>query len=181
MSEPEPCPCEDKVPDCSPGPVGDEETLVRFIKFASHVHSLGDGTFCLAPAAISQNDLQKKDRSLSSIREGFIGSEELRTRAATFAEEPGWKTDPVLARSSVLSLRSLVDGAGRREICVMSDPTLADDDPFGACPAHASARRSQPPLDPQKRTHWLLLRTQVGECFNWVEHWSGSSFVLDAK
>lgn len=133
MSEPEPCPCEDKTPPASPGPVADQEILVRFVENRTHVATDGSGMVYLVPTAIRKEDLRGKNgRSFSLAREAHSEGSELIRRAAARTAEVEWKRNPVFARTRTERLRAIVDKAKRREVCVNSDPTTSENDPLGA-------------------------------------------------
>jgi len=180
MGEPEPCPCENKTPPTSPGPVEDQEPLVRFVEDKGHIGKDGSGQLYLLPAAIRKDDIQgKKGRSFSLAREAHADRYDLERRAAARADEE-WKRNPVFARTRAERLRAIKDGAKRREVCVFSDPTPPTGD-FGAFPAHASAVRSDPPKDDKLRQHWLQLRTDVGACFDDIRHADGSPATVQTQ
>src|SRR5260370_26504001 len=179
MAEVDLCPWENVVPLGSPGVVHGEEVLVRFVELREHVKYDDDGARSLAPAAVRQDDLVgRNNRSFSLVREGHIDPAHLRARAASRTSVSEWKTDPVVARTTANTLRALRDDDSRREICINSDPFLPGEDALGACPAHAGAVRSNPPLDSKKRLIWQLLRTRMGECFGDIRHLSTSSPAL---
>jgi len=92
--------------------------------------------------------------------------------------EPKWSSDPVLARGLVISLRSIRDTEGRREVCVNADPTTHENDKLGACPSHASILRADPPLDVTQRLEWQMLRVKLAEQFTEIRHQSGIAVDL---
>jgi hypothetical protein len=180
MGEPEPeaCPCENNIPPTSPGPVEDQEVVVRFVEDQGHIGADASGKVFLVPTAIRKDDIQgKKGRSLSLAREAYAERDDLERRAAARAEEK-WRQNPILALTHARQLRAILDGAQRREVCVNSDP-LTDD--LGTFPAHASAVRSDPPKDDQLRQHWLQLRTAVGECFDDIRHADGNPATVKTQ
>jgi hypothetical protein len=182
MAECEACPLEYFSPKDSPGPVLDEETIIRLGVIPSHVAINSHGGFHLVPAAVSKSELQgKDDHSYSLLREDHLEKGDLIVRAKGKSTFPGWKNNPVLARTSVGRVRAVVDNNGRREVCVNADPTTDEIDQFGACPAHASALRSENPprskSDPN-RIGWMLLRAWVGACFTDIRHLDGAPVTL---
>lgn len=181
MDESDPCPCESVTPPMSPGPVGDQETVIRFVQIKDHVGQDESGRYFLRPTAITREELSgRRSHSFSLVREAHIEISDLRVRAVARTKCDEWNANPVLARVQTKRLRGLVDGNLRREICVNSDPTTADDDRFGACPAHAAALRSDPPLGDKQRAEWIILRTRMGECFDDIRHFDGSTISIDA-
>jgi hypothetical protein len=182
MGEPEPCPCETKIPPTSPGPVEDHEVLVRFVEFKTQVGCDETGRIFLLPAAVRQDDIKgKAGRSFSIAREAHTDGDHLCIRALARTQEEDWKQNPVLARTHTKRLREIVDGAERREVCVNSDPTTAEKDPLGAFPGHASALRSDSPKDKKEielRQIWLQIRTAVGDCFDDIRHADGSHVAV---
>jgi hypothetical protein len=152
MGECEACSLECICPKNSPGPVLNDEMIVRLGVRPEHVRIDSQGRFYLAPTAVSKSDLHgKNDRSYSLLRDAHLNKEDLVIRAEAKNTFPDWHNNPVLARARTVSLRAIVDDNGRREICVNSDPTTDENDKFGACPAHASALRSKNPPPPQSR------------------------------
>jgi hypothetical protein len=177
MSEADPCPSENCVPETSPGPVRNEETVVRFVEKKEHVKQDEGGSWRLVPAAVTKEELSARGgHSFSLIREAYVNNVELkaRARARSCAELEG---NPILARTQTERLRALTDENGRREICINSDPTTEENDPLGACPAHASALRSGNPPRSKQRVEWQILRTLVGECFSDVRHFNGEAIT----
>jgi hypothetical protein len=132
MAECEACPLEYFSPKDSPGPVLDEETIIRLGVIPSHVAINSHGGFHLVPAAVSKSELQgKDDHSYSLLREDHLEKGDLIVRAKGKSTFPGWKNNPVLARTSVGRVRAVVDNNGRREVCVNADPTTDEIDQFG--------------------------------------------------
>jgi hypothetical protein len=183
MGECEPCALECVSPKNSPGPVLNDETVVRLGVRPEHVGIDSQGRFYLAPTAVSRSDLHGKNRSYSLLRDAHIKKEDLVIRAEAKNTCPRWDNNPVLARARTVNLRAIVDDNGRREICVNSDPT-DENDKFGACPAHASALRSENPPPPQKprppiqRVEWVILQAKVGDCFTDIRHADGTLVAL---
>lgn len=182
MGECEACPLEWISAENSPGPVLNEETIIRLGVIPSHVAIASQGGFHLVPVAVSKSELNgKNNHSYSLLREAHVEENDLIARAKGTNTFPGWNDNPVLARASVANVRAVVDDNGTREICVNADPTTDETDRFGACRAHASALRSENPprskIDPN-RIGWMLLRTWVGECFTDIRHVDGAPVAL---
>jgi hypothetical protein len=95
---------------------------------------------------------------VSVLRDEHTAGRETARRAQAMNRELAWATDPVLARGLVMSIRSIRDKEGRREVCVNADPTTDENDKLGACPSHASILRANPPPDPAQRLEWQMLR-----------------------
>jgi hypothetical protein len=115
MSEADPCPSENCVPETSPGPVRNEETVVRFVEKKEHVKQDEGGSWRLVPAAVTKEELSARGgHSFSLIREAYVNNVELkaRARARSCAELEG---NPILARTQTERLRALTDENGRRE------------------------------------------------------------------
>jgi hypothetical protein len=184
MGECEPCARECSSPKNSPGPVSNDETIIRLGVRPEHVGVDSQGRFYLAPTAVSKSDLHGKNRSYSLLRDAHIKKEDLVIRAEAKNTFPRWENNPVLARARTVNLRAIVDDNGRREICINSDPTTDENDKFGACPAHASALRSENPPPPQKprppvqRVEWVIIQAKVGDCFTDIRHADGSLVTL---
>jgi hypothetical protein len=87
------------VPENSPGRVDDAEVLVRFVEQKAHVLRYDDGSSCLLPTAVSEDDL--RGRGFSVFREAHINADEMHSRASDRTKAVEWKNDPVLARACV--------------------------------------------------------------------------------
>ena len=170
-----PCACEGDDPPNSPGLVLGDETLLYVVKNDGGVN--WDGEIAkLSPAAIRNEDIEAKQegKSVSCMRDKHMLRDQILARASYIARNDMWKDDPVVASVIVEKLREIRGITSWREVCVCADPTDAED-PAGACPEHASVKRSavdpasrvkppQGPMDKNKR------RSAIAEAFGSVFH-----------
>jgi len=167
----EPCPGEALAPRPAPSPVGDDETVIRFVPLRGWLAYDGSGHVELTSAAFPEQELEgRKGKSVSVLRH-MTAPQEILRRAVARNREPAWANDPVVARGRVLSMRQLRDCAGRREICVNADPIT---DNLGQCPTHAGILRSDPLPDRSRRLERARLRLALASIFFDVAHLSGS-------
>jgi hypothetical protein len=109
-------------------------------------------------------------RSVSSFRGGGrTPFDALIVRACSWNTEVAWGEDPVIAIAKAGRLRTIVDGDGRREICVYADST-DDNDPFGKSDSHASIRKSEPAHERHQRQDIAILRSKLFEAFAELRH-----------
>jgi hypothetical protein len=167
-SEPSPCPREGDSPGDAPGPVGDDEVVIRFVPARHWLVQNPSGVPELSPAAFPRYELRGRDGKSVSVLRNLTEPGEIARRAALRNREPVWSDDPVVARAHVAALRQLRDQAGRREVCVNAHPVTDDG---GHCPTHASILRSDPP--PAERLEWAMLRASLVHMFAEVSHLSG--------
>lgn len=173
-ASPEPCPCEGNSPDGAPGPVRDEETVIRFVPLRGWVARSGTGRAELTVAAFPEQELEGRNGRSVSVLRTSTEPEDLARRAAARNREPAWAGDPVVARGPVGPMRQLRDGAKRREICVNADPVKDD---LGHCATHASILRSDPPPDRTRRLQRAKLRLVLASVFIEIAHLSGAPFT----
>ncbi len=167
---PEPCPCEGHAPDGAPGPVADDETVIRIVPLRGWLARGAAGQAELSVAAFPEQELEGKNGKSVSVLRPMTEPADLARRAAARNREDAWAGDPVVARGSAGSMRQLRDGAGRREICVNADPVT---DALGPCSTHASILRSDPPPDRTRRLQRAKLRLALASVFVEVVHLSG--------
>lgn len=167
----DPCPCEGDSPEGAPGPVEDDEAVIRFVPYWNWLLRNGAGDLVLDQAAFPQQELEGKLGKSVSVLRSMTDPPEIARRAIHRNREPKWADDPVAARGGVRPMRHLHDNAGRREICVNADPIS---DVLGHCPTHASILRATPPLDRDQRLHWAKLRLALASAFTDIAHVSGS-------
>jgi hypothetical protein len=117
MGESDPCPREGVTPPMSPGPVGDLETVIRFVPIKDHVGQDKSGHYFLRPTAITKEELSgRRNHSFSLVREAHIDINDLKVRAVGRTKSGEWNDNPVLARVQTRRLRALVDNNNWREI-----------------------------------------------------------------
>ena len=173
------CPREREAPAPAPGPVRCIETVVRFVLLQAQLIRDAEGQPVLTAAAFPRDELRGiRGKSVSVLREEHTAALETGRRAQAMNREQKWSSDPVLARGLVISLRSIRDREGRREVCVNADPTTDVNDKLGACPSHASILRADPPLDVRQRLEWQMLRVKLAEQFTKIRHQSGTEVDL---
>jgi hypothetical protein len=173
------CPREREAPSPAPGPVECDEIVVRFVLLQAQLIRNAEGQPVLTAAAFPKEELRgTRGKSVSVLREEHTAPLETARRAQAMNREQKWSSDPVLARGSVISLRSIRDTEGRREVCVNADPTTDENDKWGPCPSHASILRADPPLDITQRLEWQMLRVKLAEQFNEIRHQSGREVDL---
>jgi hypothetical protein len=149
---------------------------VRFVLLQQQVIRNEAGQPVLTTAAFPRDELRGvHGKSVSVLRDQHTSSEEIARRAQAMNREPEWSSDPVLARSSVISIRNICDTKGRREVCVNADPTTDVNDKLGPCSSHASILRANPPLDPTERLEWQMLRLKLADQFTEIRHQSGTA------
>jgi hypothetical protein len=179
MCNDEACPGEREAPLPAPGPVECNETVVRFVPLQTQLIRNAEGFPVLTAAAFPKDELRGvRGKSVSVLRDEHTEAQETARRAQAMNREPMWSSDPVLARSLVISMRNIRDGEGRREVCVNADPTTDENDKLGACASHASILRANPPLDPAQRLEWQLLRIKLAEQFTEIRHQSGAAVTV---
>lgn len=171
---PEPCPCEGNAPDGAPGPVADDETVIRIVPLRGWLARSGTGRAELTSAAFPEDELEGKKGKSASVLRPMTEPAELARRAAARNREEAWANDPVVARGLVRPMRQLRDGADRREICVNADPVT---DALGPCSTHASILRSVPLPDRSKRLERAKLRLALASVFIEIAHLSGAPFT----
>jgi hypothetical protein len=178
-SEDEACPREAEAPPPAPGPVKSTETVVKFVRLKKELILNGRGQPVLTSLAFPKDELRGvQGKSVSVLRDEHTAVEEIARRAGEINREPTWSSDPVIARSRVISIRNIRDTEGRREICVNAHPTTDENDRLGACPTHASILRAHPPLDSSQRLQWDMLRLKLAEQFEDIQHQSGAAVQL---
>lgn len=155
--------------------MADREMLVRTIPVYELLVFSEDGTAVIGPSAFRQDDLAGKGRkSVSTLREEVTGEGETARRSMGLTVDQQWKADPVVARATAGSLRSVYNDVGERELCVNADPTTSENDRLGPCPTHASVLRAisnQTKVPP--RLSWDTLRANLAARFADVRHLSG--------
>ncbi len=171
---PEPCPCEGNAPDGAPGPVADDETVIRIVPLRGWLARSGTGRAELTSAAFPEDELEGKKGKSASVLRPMTAAAELAQRAAARNREEAWASDPVVARGLVGPMRQLCDGAARREICVNADPVT---DALGSCSTHASILRSVPLPDRSKRLERAKLRLALASVFAEIAHLSEAPFT----
>jgi len=174
--EGEPCPCELEHPQEAPGPVADCETVIRFIPHDIWLYNDERGQRSLNSKAFGKDELSGSvgKKSVSVLRAEKTSPDEILRRGRCINKEESWSDDPLIAVASAQKLRNMVNGSGRREICVYADPTDATRDILGPCPTHASLLRAKPPLDPKlQRAEWSRLRLELAAQFVNIRHCSG--------
>ena len=162
----EPCPNElvnlsEEIPCCD-----DLEELLYVVRLESWLGTSAENEPYLLTTAISEDDLKKLGRSVSTLRLRLTPPKEIGRRAAALNREPKWEGDPLTAIAVVRDLRAIKDKVERREICVFAEPTTDVQDKLGACPSHAGVKRSCPPKETDSRMTWAVLRKQVALCFD---------------
>lgn len=177
MSDPDEiaCPCESVDPAGSPGRVNDAETLLYVVRKDAWINWEGDIPR-LSAAAIRREDVEaeQEGKSVSCMREKYMAIDNMVARAKCLNLTDAWGDDPVVAKALAKTLRDIRSATSWQEICVCADPTDASDR-CGACPEHASVKRSivdpktrgkgtPQPMERQKR------RSAVAEAFNTVFH-----------
>ena len=140
----DPCPCEQAAPDGAPGPVGDDETVIRHVPVAFWVTWDAKGRARLTQAAFPQDELRGRHGKSVSVLRGMTPPQEVAQRGASLNKEAAWVDDPVAAKARVGGLRHVLDKQQRRELCVNADP---EESAIGFCPTHASVLRACPPPD----------------------------------
>jgi hypothetical protein len=128
----ETCPREREAPATAPGPVECSETVVRFVPLQTQLIRNSDGQPLLTSTAFPLDELKgTRAKSVSVLRDEHTAGRETARRAQAMNRELAWATDPVLARGLVMSIRSIRDKEGRREVCVNADPTTDENDKLG--------------------------------------------------
>jgi hypothetical protein len=175
----ETCPREGEAPSPAPGPVECTETVVRYVPLQAQLIRNAEGQPVLTAAAFPKDELRGvHGKSVSVLRDEHTAPEETARRAREMNRESMWSFDPVLARGLVISMRSIRDAEGRREVCVNADPTTDENDKLGACSSHASILRAHPPLDLTQRLESQMLRFKLAEQFTEIRHQSGTEVNL---
>lgn len=102
---------------CSPGTVGDEENLARFVLRSDHVAPDGE----LAPAAFPAQDFMEQHRGgLSLARLDHMSMEEVRGRARALPDITTGKSTKRMAVAKTQAIRA-IRSSGARLFCVVDD------------------------------------------------------------
>lgn len=173
--ETSPCPCEDVTPDGAPGPVADDEALIRFVPVAAWLVRDDKGRATLTPTAFPKDELARNKGKNVSLLRALAPPGEVGRRVDALNKELRRHRDPVVARATAKDLRQLLDKKYRRELCVNAGPIT---DELGFCAMHASVVREFPPLDATQRLEWTSLRVKLASQFAEVSHFSGAPVTI---
>jgi hypothetical protein len=170
ISGPAPCPDEGSFKEPVQTPV--DETLARFIERLRERLIEDDGGWRLHALNFRSDDINGKAdkagrRAVSTFRYDAVPALELFNRASAFSEEPELERHPIVALAQTLSIRQIVDGQNRRDLCIYADESEAVHG-FPASPLHASIRKSDPAIPKQNRTSMQILRSALADAFNQI-------------
>lgn len=164
----EPCPCESHVPPGAPGRVDDSEFVFRTIRIKANDLVFDDsGIAQLSPLVFKSDELKGNSGGVSLVR-AIASRDKIQQITSRINQNIEWLQDPVVASSSVESLRSLYDDNERRIICVNATPRPEN------C-YHASLLRSSPAPDEKSRMEWQKIKMLLIKAFADVRHLSGAS------